>query len=84
MSLTKKAALLAIGGLTGLILTFTNPNFEFRDLKDPLFGFKKTSYNHEYRGSGLFYGLGYALTVGSVIGLGYNLLTGNFRKQKTL
>ena len=82
MSLTRKAALLALGGLAGLILTFTNPNFKFKDLKDPLFGFKKTNYNTEYNGSGLAYGLGYALTVGSVIGLGYNILTGNFKTKE--
>lgn len=83
MSLTNKAAGCIITGLTGLILTFTNPNFEFRDIKYPLSSLnKKYHSNLGYEGSGVVYTIGNALLGGSIFGLGYLALTNNFRKKK--
>lgn len=82
MALTNKTAIGVITGLVGLILNFTSPNFEFKDFKEPTNVIKKMKYNDNYWGGGLVYGLSYAMIVGSVIGLGYNALTGNFIKKK--
>lgn len=83
MSLTNKAAGIVVTGLAGLILTFTNPNFEFRDIKYPLSSLNKKYHSDlGYEGSGVVYTIGNAALVGSIIGLGYLALTGSFRKKK--
>lgn len=82
MNLTNKAAGVIVTGLAGLLLTVTNPNCEFRDIKDPLAGITKSKSDLGYENSGIIYNIGYAGIVGSLIGLGYLVLTGNFRKRE--
>tara|TARA_Y100000034_G_C6908339_1_gene422266 strand:- start:7445 stop:7696 length:252 start_codon:yes stop_codon:yes gene_type:complete len=82
MILTKKSAGAVVTGLAGLILTLSSPHFELKDIPAPVRVIQKIKYNDKYNGSGLAYNLSYAALGASLLGLGYNGLTGNFKRKE--
>ena len=81
MPLTRRSALGAVAGLAGLILSISNPNFEFKDIVQPYNVIRKFNEPSQDN-SNKWYLVEYAMFAGGVIGLAINAFTGNFYRRR--